>query len=136
MKIHRLALAASTLLLLTQTTRAELPPKAYEEMRAKATDVVEIEITRVALNKRDRNDLRDISVFADAKITGVTRSRRRLKIGDKISLRYLTFENITPGWAGPGPIPVVKVGGRYRAWLNKSGAHFYAAARKQSLEEK
>lgn len=119
-----------------QHARAELPPSAYAQMKANASDVVEIEVTRVAFNRREREGLRDISVYADAKIIALTRSKSRLKIGDMISLRYITFEIIRPGWAGPGPIKTVQRGKRYRAWLKKSGSYFYAAAKGQSLEEK
>lgn len=122
--------------LLTTTARAELPPSAYESFKASASDVVEIEVSRVAINTRDGENLRDISVFAVAKIVAISRSKSRLKIGDTISLRYMTFEVLSPGWVGPGPILTVSRGGRYRAWLKKGGAHFYAAAKGRSLEEK
>lgn len=119
-----------------QVARAELPPQVYEELKAKAPEVLEVEITRVALNTRDGENLRDISVFADATVIGVTRSQRGVKVGDKISLRYMTFEVITQGWAGPSPIMQVEKGGRYRIWFKKSGRYFYPAARGRSVEEK
>lgn len=104
-------------------------------MKAQASDVVELEVTRVALNQRDGKDLRDISVYAEAKVVGVTRSKSHLKVGDKISLRYMTFEVITSGWAGTSPVLVAQTGTRYHAWLKKAGSHFYAAAKGKSLEE-
>ena len=109
--------------------RAELPPQVYEELQARAPEVLAIEITRVATNKRDGENLRDISVFADAKVTGVTRSQSGVKVGDVISLRYMTFEVIADGWAGPGPMALVDAGKSYRMWFKKAGRHFYAAAR-------
>lgn len=121
---------------LAPSARAELPPSAYEELKASATDVVEIEVSRVALNRRDGQNLRDISVYADARVTGVTRSKSGLKVGQKISLRYLTFEFLRSAWTGPGPALTVEQGKRYRAWLKKGGPHFYIAAKGRSLEEK
>ena len=121
---------------ITTTSRAELPGSAYDDMKAKASDIVEIEVTRVSINTRDGENLRDISVYADARVVGVTRSKSRLKVGDQISLRYMTFEVLRRGWAGPGPILIVEKGKRYGAFLKKGGSHFYAAARGRSLEEK
>ena len=118
----------------THVARAELPPQVYEELKAKAPEWLEVEVTRVALNKRDGENLRDISVFADAKVVGVARSQSGVKIGDTFSLRYMTFEVITSGWAGPSPIATVEAGKSYRIWFKKAGNHFYAAARGRSVE--
>ncbi len=114
--------------------RAELPPQVYKELQAKAPEVLTVEITRVALNKRDGENLRDISVFADAKVVGVTRSQSGVKVGDQISLRYMTFEVIAEGWAGPSPIMQVEAGKTYRIWFKKSGNSYYPAARGRSIE--
>ena len=130
-----LALIVATACALPNVARAELPPSAYEQMKDRATEVLEVEITRVALNERDGENLRDISVFADATVTGVTRSQSGVEVGDKISLRYMTFEVISPGWVGPGPIRVVEEGGKYRIWFKKAGNYFYDAARGRSVEK-
>ena len=116
--------------------RAELPPSVYEELRAKAPEVLTVEITRVAINQRDGENLRDISVFAEAKVVGVTRSQSGAKVGDVISLRYMTFEVITDGWAGPSPIIQVETEKTYRIWFKKAGRYFYEAARGRSIEAK
>ena len=114
--------------------RAELPPQVYEDLKAKAPEVLEVEITRVALNKRDGQNLRDISVFADAKVVGVARSNSGVKVGDVISLRYMTFEVIARGFVGPSPIETIEEGKTYRIWFKKAGRYFYDAARGRSVE--
>ena len=127
-------LSVATILTPLHVARAELPPQVYEDLKAKAPEVLEVEITRVALNKRDGENLRDISVFADAKVKNVTRSKSGVKVGDVISLRYMTFEVITDGWAGPSPIAQVEAGKTYRVWFKKAGRYFYDAARGRSIE--
>lgn len=115
---------------------AELPPSAYEQMRAEASDVLEIKIARVARSTRDNENQRLVSIFADAVVTGMTRSKSGVKVGDQISLRYMTYESNGSGFVGPGPALEVKEGGSYRAWLKKSGSIFYAAAKGRSFEGK
>ena len=129
-------LVIATIFTSTNVARAELPPQVYADLKAKAPEFLEVEITRVALNKRDGENLRDISVFADAKVSGVTRSKSGVKVGDVISLRYMTFEVITPGFVGPGPIAQVEKGKKYQIWFKKAGGHFYAAALGRSVEAK
>ena len=119
-----------------QSARAELPPQVYEDLKARAPEVLQVEITRVALNQRDGENLREISVFAEAKVTGVTRLGSGVEIGDLISLRYMTFEVIKPGFVGPGPIAPVEKGGSYQIWFKKAGHQFYPAAKGRSVEAK
>ncbi|HEX8550694.1 MAG TPA: hypothetical protein VF681_03975 [Abditibacteriaceae bacterium] len=121
--------ASACILAFSTPIRAELPPSVYEELQKDAPEVLEIEVATVALNSRDGEDLRTISVFATAVVKKVSRSRSGTKVGDQISLRYLTFEVIKPGWVGPSAIAEVQKGKKYRVWLKKSGAHFYEAAR-------
>lgn len=130
------ALTFATAFSSIQFARAELPPQVYEDLKAKAPEVLEVEITRVALNTRDGENQRDISVFADATVTGVTRSQSGVKVGDVISLRYMTFKVTRTGFVGPSPIAQVEKGGRYQIWFKKAGSHFYPAARGRSVEEK
>ncbi len=132
-RILILGLLAAIALVPFRVARAELPPAVYEELQAKAPEVLEVEITRVALNKRDDENRRNISVFADATVTGVTRSQSGIEVGDKISLRYMTFKIIQMGFVGPGPIPQVEAGKRYRIWFKKAGSHFYPAAQGRSI---
>lgn len=130
------ALTLVTAFVPTNIARAELPPQVYEDLKANAPEVLQVEITRVAVNKRDGENLRDISVFADAKVTGVTRSQSGAKVGDQISLRYMTFEVIRLGWVGPGPIARVETGKSYQIWFKKAGSNFYPVARGRSVEAK
>ena len=120
----------------SHVARAELPPQVYEELKAKAPEILEVEITRVAINKRDGENLRDISVFANARVKKVIRSKSGVKVGDQISLRYMTFEVIKLGFVGPGPIAQVAKGKTYRIWFKKAGSNFYDAARGRSVEAK
>lgn len=128
------ALTLATAFAPLHIARAELPPQVYEDLKAKAPEVLQVEIMRVAINKRDGQNLRDISVFADAKAVGVARSQSGVKVGDVISLRYMTFEVIRMGFVGPGPIARVEKGGSYKVWFKKAGSYFYPAARGRSVE--
>ena len=130
-----LALLTALGFLAFSPARAELPPSAYESMKKAAPEVLEIEVTRVARSTREADGRRHISIYADAIVRRVVRSKSRTRSGARLSLRYLTFDILEQGWAGPGRTSEVQKGKRYRVWLKKSGAHFYTAAQGQSIEE-
>jgi hypothetical protein len=113
---------------------AELPPHAYEELKKAAPEAIMLTVldTKVRTVRDARYER--TSVFAQARVDGVTRSKTGLKKGQIITLRTVTEKAIEPGWAGPAPIPIVQKGQKYLAWLKRSGDAYYAAARGQSFE--
>lgn len=135
MKPFRWALPVLTLLAMSAPLRAELPPDVYEEAWKNAPELLEIEVTRVALNEKSENRMKRTSVFADATVTKIERSAAKVKVGDKISVRYMTSTPLESGWAGPASNQILSKGVRYKAYLKKAGAHFYIAGLGRSFEE-
>ena len=135
MKPIRFVLPICAALVLAAPLRAELPPAVYEEAWKNAPELLEIEVTRVALNSRSSNRMKTTSVFADAIVKRVERSAAKTKVGDKISVRYLTSQPLEDGWAGPASNQILSKGTRYKAYLKKAGAHFYIAGLGRSFHE-
>ena len=93
-------------MLLANRAHAELPPGAYEELKAKATDVLTVKITKV--EKKDTgnsDDMRD--VIYTAEVTKVERSKSGRKVGDSIKIGSYRLK---PGveLAGPKIPPLLK----------------------------
>jgi len=112
---------------LAPAAQAELPPSAYESMRAAAAEVLELEIasaertesTSETGNEKD-SGRRTLEITAIAKVRKVKRSAKGVKSGAVIQLRYTTFEYTASGWAGPSPVLQIVKGHRYRSWLQQT----------------
>jgi hypothetical protein len=116
---------------------AELPPDVYQKLQAAAPEVLDIEITRVTrrVPRQEKGPHRLIDIAATAIVRRVGRSATGVKTGAVIRLYYQTYEVVTPGWVGPGPITQVLRGAHYRAWLRKTGKIFQPAAKGQSFQQ-
>lgn len=113
---------------------AELPPEVYEEMQRKSPEVMKIHVNKV---ESERLGLLDFSgdrrQAVEATVISVTRTGSGLKAGDAIVIRYIA-RNPDEEMARPSPIPQLKEGKEYPAWLSKAKAgHYEPAARGYSF---
>jgi hypothetical protein len=104
--------------------RAELPPKAYDSLQAKAEEVLTIEVSKVQTTQLSSTKT---AVTLTAKVLRKKRSKAKLAIGTPITIFY---ETNTANMPGPRPLKVLQQGQVYRAFLNRSkdGKAFLPAA--------
>lgn len=114
---------------LIAASQAEIPTKAYLQMQAGAAEVIEIKVEAVKHQHIFRKQ-----EMVSAVVTRVTKSASKLKVGDKIEIKY---RHVPLGNAvGPSPIPKLDKGKTYPAWLKKSQeGHYEPAARGMSFEK-
>lgn len=113
---------------------AELPPEVYEEMQGKASEALKIRVNKVSSERLGLLDFSgDRRQTVEATVISVTRTRSGLKAGDVIVIRYIA-RNPDEKMAGPSPIPRLKEGKEYPAWLSWAKAgHYETAARGYSF---
>jgi len=106
----------------------ELPPAVYANLQKKSPEKIEIRVDRV----KRQWIFRKQEIVA-ATVTKVIQTSSQLKVGDKIEIRYRHVP--LKGAAGPAPIPKLKVGNTYPAWLKKSegGEVYVPSARGKSF---
>lgn len=105
----------------------ELPPSVYVDLQKRSPEVVEIRVDRVKHQYLFRKH-----EIVTATVTKVTRTRSGLKVGDKIEIRYRHVP--LRGASGPSPIPKLKKGNTYPAWLKKGeGGIYVPSARGKSF---
>ena len=98
---------------------AELPTSVYSDLQKKSPEVVEIKVDRVKHQGLFRKQEK-----VSATVTKVIRTASGLKVGHKIEIRYRHIP--LRGAAGPSPIPKLKAGATYPAWLKKAEGGIYA----------
>ena len=116
--------------------RAELPPGSYEKLRAEAQEAITGKVLSVETKELEPGRT---EVVAEIKVTGVERSKVGLKKGDVVTVKYVHIDPAKlPGFAGPRPIPILKNGKIYPAFLNKveGEASYEPAAYGASFTEK
>ena len=107
---------------------AELAPSAYLDLQKKSPEKVTIKVDQVKHQGIFRRE-----EWVKATVTAVTKSESKLKVGDKIEIRY---RNETRNIAGPSPTPKLNKGKTYPAWLKKNAeGHFEPAARGKSFQK-
>lgn len=126
--------AALLSLALCQGSRAELPPAAYASMQAGAPEVVRVQVVKVTTTDRSSEEMDIRSVTVVARVLYVRRTVAGIKKGETITIRYDSETPKTPGWAGPAPIPVVRAGTVYRAYLQGELTKLAPAAKGRSFE--
>ena len=104
------------LFLFVRVLQAELPPSAYEAMQAKAPEHFKIEILRVDVAPGETPTQQRVQLVA--LINEVLRSASGAKPNEIINIAYAVTEH-TRGWAGPGPIPILREKERSVAYLKK-----------------
>jgi hypothetical protein len=107
---------------------AELAPSAYLSLQKKAPEKVTIKVDQVKRQGIFRRE-----EWVKATVTAVSKSESKLKVGDKIEIRY---RNETRNIVGPSPIPQLDKGQTYPAWLKKNGeGHYGPSARGKSFQK-
>ena len=122
-------------------SQAEIEPKYYRGWQDKAPEVLTIRVNvvrPVVTSERHRSGdgmLIHTRVEAEATVEKVERSASSLKPGDAIRIQYLTTR-AEPPMVGPRPIPLVKAGETYPAFMvGVSKGVYGAAARGASFEK-
>lgn len=112
---------------------AEIEPKYYRQWQDKAPEVLSIRVGAVRptiTTQRHRSGdglLISTRVEAEATVQKVERSASGLKQGDAIRIQYVTTR-AEPPMAGPRPLPVLKRGETYPAFLLGVSKGLYAPA--------
>lgn len=114
-----LHLVLATLATSLAMAKAELPPTAYIDLQAKASEVLQIKVDDVSSKPTSLIDWSKRIETVQATVQKVTRTKSGAKQGDKITIRY---ERLIPkkGWAGPSPAPPLEQGKEYPAYLEKT----------------
>lgn len=98
---------------------AALPPSAYTQMQKAAPEQITIKVDSVKHQRWFRK-----SEIVTATVTAVTKSATKLKVGDKITIKY-QYPRRHKKVPGPALIPQLEKGATYPAWLRKSAAGHY-----------
>lgn len=97
--------------------RAELPPGSYDTLRDEAQEAITAKVLSVNTKELETGKT---EVTAELEVTAVTRSKAKLKKGEKLTVQYVHFDlSKLPGFAGPRPVPILKTGKTYPAYLNQ-----------------
>ncbi|HDP79298.1 MAG TPA: hypothetical protein ENN21_00480 [Spirochaetes bacterium] len=103
------------LLLWALSLPAEEPPHLSKKLLGEAKEVCEILVEEVRVRDDSEGRYKMKLVNLRARVLKAARTSAGLKKGDTLYLLYVhTYDKIP----GPSPVPVLKEGGRYRAWLN------------------
>jgi hypothetical protein len=122
-------------LLASSRVAAELPPSVYEEKRSAAPEVHRIRVRDVSTGICIPVLCSNQSVTVQAEVIEVVRSGSGIRQGDRIEIRYDHFRP-GEGWVGPSPIPILKKGAEYTAYLESDGkAGFRPGARGRSFDQ-
>jgi hypothetical protein len=135
--MHKNYMLALAVALTTQspTLHAELPPKEYDDLRAKAAEALVIQVDAVESKPKSLLDRSSFTETVKATVIGVNRTLSKVKEGETITIIY---HRPVPadGWVGPSPPAQLKEGWKYNAWLAKSeGATFTISARGMSFSK-
>ncbi len=135
-----LALAAVVGAAASVPARAEIEPKYYRIMQERSPEHATVRVisvrTSVERQKHSSGSFTIVStkVEAQAQVTAVAKTSTGLKAGDPIRIEYVS-QRAEPPMAGPRPIPVVKAGETYPAFMVGVSKGLYgAAARGASFE--
>ena len=110
-----LATLAATFVLMLSSARAELPPGSYDALCKEAQDAIIIEVESVTAKKLKAGWT---DVVLTARVVHVERSKAALKNGARITIRYESRDPTKVNIPGPRPVPVLKKGETYPAFLN------------------
>ena len=130
-----LALTATVIFAAAIPARAEIDPKYYREWQERATEALVVRVTAVktsvASEKHSSGSFALVHTRVDASATveKVERTGTGLKPGDAIRIQYVSTRPSEP-MPGPRPVPVLKRGEAYPAFLLAVSKGLYAPAAK------
>ena len=115
---------------------AEINPVEYARMQNSAPEQLLIRTLRVSVKRQTLFSSTKI-VTLNARVEQVHQSQSQLSTGDTITIEYTTFKP-GQGWVGPRPIPILKKGVEYHAflYLDKERTLYVPAARGYSFSSK
>ena len=119
--VFRKSLKAGVCLLLTVLcgfAMGELPPGAYEKLKAEAQEVLEIRVTKVG-EKREAD--RGVYYYVcDGEVLSTTRTKAGFQRGDVVRFKtyFVSRKAIESGFVGPASPPLIQVNWRGRIYLN------------------
>ena len=125
---------------LSAPARAEIEPKYYRIMQDRSPEHATVRITAVKTTvSREKATTGNFTIVntkveAQAQVTAVAKTSTGLKAGDSIRIEYMS-QRAEPAITGPRPIPIVKTGETYPAFMvGVSRGVYGAAARGASFE--
>jgi hypothetical protein len=133
--MKRALLLAAALVATTASARAEIDPKYYRQWQERATEALVVRVTAVRTSTSKEKHasggftLVHTRVEAEAQVEKVERTGTGLKQGDTIRIQYVSTQPDRP-IPGPRPIPVLKRGESYPAFLLAVSKGVYAPAAK------
>lgn len=112
-------LLAGTLGLVATGAHAELPPGSYDELRMEAEEALIIEVISGITRTLGAGEM---EVVLKIKVLTAQRSKAGLKKDSQVTIRYVSFDQSKSSTFVPGaaPIPVLKKGRVYPAFLNRA----------------
>ena len=129
----RIGFLLSIIILSSFCINAEIEPKYYIEWQQQASENIEIRVTKAS--KGFAPFMSNVGITVKAEVLAVKKSDSGLKVGDSI---LITYDHFRPkkDWVGPRPIPILKKGSSYPAYLHKSkeADEYLPAARGYSFE--
>jgi len=126
---------AAALIAHAPVARAEIEPKYYRQWQERATEALVVRVTNVrsSTSKQKHQSgeftLVHTRVEAEAQVERVERTGTGLKQGDIIRIQYVSTTADQPV-TGPRPIPILKRGESYPAFLLGVSKGVYAPAAK------
>jgi len=105
--------------LLMLPVHAEMAPGHAERRQAKSAEAITIKVLTVKVTTKNTLLAKTENVSATAEVTGVTRSAKKLKVGDTIKIEYKRSFSRFPE-AGASPAPVLKKGAEHPAFLRSA----------------
>jgi hypothetical protein len=115
--------------------KAELPPQAYIEQQQKAGEELRIRVDDLASVSKGLFNRSSFTDTVKATVLEVVRSKSGVKKDDVISI---TYQRLVPdnSRAGPSPVPKLKEGNEYTAFLTKGAdGKFTIAAQGMSFSK-
>ena len=112
---------------------AELPPSAYKERQANASEALVIKVRSVSKRETNEERWKTAEFTVEAEVQKVNRSASKLTPGAVIQIRYAQRHYWQP-MAGPSEVPALKEGQVCPAYLSGDGKVYSPAAGGYSFE--
>lgn len=134
-------LAAGFAVCASTPARAEIEPKYYRIMQERSPEHATVRVLSVKISvSREKHRSGNFTIVstkveAQAQVAAVAKTSTGLKAGDSIRIEYVS-QRAEPPMAGPRPIPLIKAGETYPAFMvGVSKSVYGAAARGASFEK-